>query len=315
MAGSEHEAQAGSPPEGEEFLLPEGVDPETLTSEDAVRDRLAALGSPNREDLTPAEREALHVERGDLLAELGLVERALRDYRDAVRLQHSSTARRRLADSYFAMGLPQKAYQAYKKALLASPQDPESHLHMAEFLRAMGRTAWAIEEYAAAAKLDPERSYYHLRLGEACLIMGRLKDAVDALRESVRLDARVAYHRFRLANALARNDDIAGAAAELEVAVALEPVDDYYLALLSVCYGMLRRHRDALRAMRMAARVRPKNHAYMWLLAECHSALEQPKEAAEEYDRAGILDAYDRDYVHRLQGRFLKAAEWEHPRR
>ncbi len=204
MAGSEHDAPTGPVPEGEETTLPEGIDPETLTSEEAVRDRLAALGSPDDENLTPQEREALHVERGDLLAEMGLVERALRDYREAIRLQQSNKARRRLADSYFAMGFPQKAYQAYKKALIANPQDPESHLHMAEFLRAMGRTAWAIEEYTAAAKLDPERSYYHLRLGEACLTMGRLAEAIAALRESVRLDSRTAYHRYRLANAIAR---------------------------------------------------------------------------------------------------------------
>ncbi len=77
---------------------------------------------------------------------------------------------------------------------------------------------------------------------------------------------------------------------------------------------MLKRGKEALRAMQMAARVRPKNRAYMWMLGECHTALDQPEEAAEQFERAGTLDAYDRDYVRRLQGRFLRSAEWEHPR-
>jgi len=260
-------------------------------------------------------RAEVYGQRGDAFYEAGLVDRAIEDYREAARLGRNAKWRRRVADSYFALGLPQQAYHAYKRAIRLDPKDPESHFFMGEFLRSMSRTFWAIEEFREALRLSgPDRPYYALKLGEACLAVGLMEDAVKALSLAARGKPGDSYYRFRLANALIRSGALADAVRQLEQAVRLSPCDDYYHALLAMAYKGSSRPHDALRAIRRAAEIRPKNRAYRHLVAEACQEAGLTTLSRRFRDLAGNLDEYDADYVDRLKNKVLGGAgEWNRP--
>jgi tetratricopeptide (TPR) repeat protein len=258
-------------------------------------------------------RAAEYGERGDALVEAGLIDRAIADYHEAASLGKTAKWRRRVADSYFAMGLPRKAFDAYKRALRLDPSDAESHFHMAEFLRTMRRTLLSIDEFREAVRLDPTRPYYALRLGEACLAVGMVDEAIAALAEATRQAPRDAYYRFRLANALVRSGALDAAIVELEAATRNAPCDDYYHALLAMAYRGAGRHEDALRVLRRAAEIRPMNRAYRYLIAEACRNVGLTTLADHFMQSAGRLDAYDTDYVSRLKRKVLASEEWRRP--
>jgi len=262
---------------------------------------------------TPQRRADAHGVRGDTLSEAGLVDRALADYEQAARLGKKAKWRRRVADAYFALGMPKQAYDAYKRAIRLDPADPESHFYLAEFLRVMGRTYWAIDEFREASRLAPDRGYYALRLGEASLAVGFVENAVDALRRAVRAKPRDAYFRFRLANALIRARSLSAAVRELKRATALAPCDDYYYALLAVACRAAGKSDEALAALLQAGRIRPKNHAYQYLVAEAYREAGLTSLADHYTALAGELDSYDADYVDRLRRKVLTGEEWRRP--
>jgi len=263
---------------------------------------------------TPDAEAEMHGAQGDLLAEIGLVERAIQDYRQAAELGKRAKWRRRVADSYLTMNLPRHAFRAYKEAIRLDPRDPESHFHMAEFLRTMGRTYLAIEEFREALRLAPDRAYYALRLGEAGLALNMLDDAVRALRRATRQDPRDAYYRFRLANAFIRAGALNDAIHQLEYAVRLAPCDDYYHALLAMGYRTVSRHDDSAHVLRRTIEIRPKNRAYHFLASEAYRDLGITTLAEHHGRLAGRLDGYDADYVDRLRNRFLSdREEWSRP--
>jgi tetratricopeptide (TPR) repeat protein len=252
-------------------------------------------------------------ERGDAFCEAGLIERAIADYHEAATLGKQAKWRRRVADSYFAVGLPRKAFEAYKRALRLDPNDAESHFHMAEFLHTMRRTRLAIDEFREAVRLAPERPYYALRLGEGCLALGMVKDAVAALSKATRQAPRDAYYRFRLANALVRAGSLDRAIVELEAATRNAPCDDYYHALLAMAYRGAARHEECLRVLRRAAEIRPANRAYRYLMGEACREVGLTTLSEHFLRSAGRLDAYDTDYVERLKRKVMANEEWRRP--
>lgn len=284
-----------------------GKSPGASDEEAILAEVLRRIGDEARDELEACAR------RGDVLSEWGLVERALFDYKRAAVLEKSSRWRRKIADSYFVMGLPQQAFRAYKTALSLDPADPESHFYLGEFLRAMGRTRWAIEEFLEAARLAPTRAYYFLRLGEACLAVGQLPESVRWLRQAVSIDGTDPYYRFRLANAFMRWGRIEPAIEQLQEAVAFAPCDDYYHALLAMAYWGTGRVSQSVSLLERAVEIRPKNSAYRFLLAEVYERAGLNTLARQQKQKAGRLGDYDRDYVHRLRNKVFADEEWQRP--
>jgi tetratricopeptide (TPR) repeat protein len=305
----------GEEPEDGALEAPDGDEREAQEAREITERYVHGLlaGIP-LQPTTIAGQADMHGEIGDALVAAGLVDRAIRDYKQAAELGHGGKWRRRVADAYHAMHLPRQAFQAYKQAIRLDPRDPESHFYMAEFLKTMGRTYLAIGEFKEALRLAPNRAYYALRLGEANLAVSVLNEAVAALRRATRCEPSDAYYRFRLANALLRSGHLGGAVRQLEHAVRLAPCDDYYHALLAMAYRVAGRYNDSMRVLERAIVIRPKNKAYRHLTSETCRDMGLTTLADYHAKAAGRLDLFDADYVDRLKTKFVgRHEEWSRP--
>lgn len=164
---------------------------------------------------------------GTALDERGRLDDAMREYREALRLDPSSAdAFVDLGAAHFRKGEVGEAIRLYQEAIRLAPSMAEAHTNLGVALASHGDLEGAARAHREAIRLAPGLVDAHANLGAVCFHLGRFEEAERAYREAVRLDPLRAQLRSRLGRLLARRGLLAEAIAEFERGIRLEVTPD-----------------------------------------------------------------------------------------
>jgi tetratricopeptide (TPR) repeat protein len=177
------------------------------TAEDANANTSAESPFANITDPNAALAE------GNRLFDEGQTDMAIEAFRQAIKLDPD------LAEAYFKLGIAysllehqfqqtgegenvpgemkgkpasqkafEKAVEAYKKYLAASPNDDNAHFNLARTYAKLNRDEEAEKEFTQAAKLKPDDSEYQTELGAVRIKLAKYAEAIPALKKAIDLD-------------------------------------------------------------------------------------------------------------------------------
>jgi len=121
-----------------------------------------------------------------------------------------SEAWRNVGDLYVDLLEPEKAREAYEKALKIDPNDAAAHLELGKLYLDRNNPDRAIPELSSALKLSPALDGVHSSLGRAYRAAGDLPSAVDILKRGVERNPSDQEARYVLGQtllSLGRNDE------------------------------------------------------------------------------------------------------------
>jgi tetratricopeptide (TPR) repeat protein len=183
-----------------------------------------------------------HLKRGETYRRRGDLDAALRDLREAARLD--STAPQpleRLGDVYRALGRDEEAAAEYRRFLALDDRAPGVLYKLALARYRQGTPAESLDPLRRAIGLDERLTEAHYLLGASLRALGRPEDAILALRRAVTVTPAFAPAREELAalyDELGRGRE---AIEQLEALAALEP--DRPERLVAVARAYARRGR------------------------------------------------------------------------
>lgn len=171
---------------------------------------------------------------GDLLADAGHTERAVRTYERALELDRShgpllrslGYARLRLRDQRGAMA-------AFRTAVGVRATDALAHVGLGIALAASGNEVAAADAYRAALAADPFEPLAHLNLGNVALRAARHAEAAQRYARALELDGTLAAAHFNLARARLATGEYAAAALSIRSGLDLEPTNEAAAAMLA----------------------------------------------------------------------------------
>jgi tetratricopeptide (TPR) repeat protein len=112
----------------------------------------------------------VHNNLGIVLQERGQHEKALAQFREAIRLDPRYPAPRiLLGSSLLALGRTNEARAALERAVKLAPQEPLARLQLAKVLERTGDWTGAVEQYRALKEAKPDEPEYVYALGSAYL--------------------------------------------------------------------------------------------------------------------------------------------------
>lgn len=239
-------------------------------------------------------------EMGDAFLLCGNVSQAIEQYRHAVQLD-PNTARRHndLADAYSLAGMPRRALSEYGKALRLGG-DAETFVGLGDLARQLRKTHVAVKEYWRAVNRNPHRAYYRYKLAMALFVTGDLDGARVQLEAAVDLAPKDAYYHFVLADFHQQGGAIDRAADHFELAVENAPLNEYYLVRLAAAYMSMGKAESAVSVLERAVKLRPRSGPYRVMLGQACLRAGWVDRAQTEIRSAPRLDAYDLDFIRRL---------------
>lgn len=237
----------------------------------------------------------LHDYLGATFAEQGETDRAIAEFREALRIRPDCVeALSDLGAALDGSGRTVEALEALEKAHRLRPTSPKVSLNLGGALVHAGRADEAIALYREAIRLQPAFANLHFGLGVALLLQRRVDeaiaaldravelrpqyaeafaaiggarvlqnrqdDAVDAYRRAVQLDPGHSAARIGLGLALARIGRLAEAVAQLQQAVARDPGNPETHHVLGAVLAAAGRPREASAEFEQVLRLRP-DHA------------------------------------------------------
>ncbi len=109
----------------------------------------------------------------------------------------------RLADTYSKVGEPDKAIEAYRKAIEANPAEAAYHNNLGNVYAHTGKIPEAAEEFKKAAEIDPtQASRYYFNYGVVMYNTGKMDEALEAFKKATEIDPDYADAYFLQAQAL-----------------------------------------------------------------------------------------------------------------
>ncbi len=151
---------------------------------------------------------------GDRLFDENQTEKAIQAYQQAIKLNPD------LAEAHFKLGIAyallemqyeqtgtvdpanpdarskprsqksfEKAVEAYKKWIAATPNDDVAHYNLARTYNKLNKDEEAEKEFRQAVKLKPEDSEYQTELGNILIKLAQYREAIAPLKKAVELDA------------------------------------------------------------------------------------------------------------------------------
>ncbi len=162
--------------------------------------------------------------RGQLKAEAGRNQEAIRDFDDAIR----ADPRRWRAIHNRGVLLAQsgefeKAFDDFDRTIKINPKHAKAYSNRAALFVVAGSLTPALKDYARAIELDPSLAVAHRGSGRACHLVGRLDEAINHYNAAVRLAPDDAYAAASRADLLTDLGRYADARAEYERAIELDP--------------------------------------------------------------------------------------------
>ena len=202
----------------------------SATPAEAARTRLLAEGGTRRVDgsaylgaLVPESAE-MHNILGSALADQGEFDRAIAEFREALRLEpDSASAHENLGLALASHQAPEEAVVHLRRSVQLDPGSGRAHYALAGILLAAGQYEGAIDELRASLRVTPDSVEIHDGLGIVLASQGKLDEAVDEFRASLRLRPTSAGAHNNLGMALASQGKLDAAIDEFHQALALQP--------------------------------------------------------------------------------------------
>jgi tetratricopeptide (TPR) repeat protein len=175
---------------------------------------------PELEDLGDTEL----VNKGMTLANLGLVDEGIRQYREGLKKDpRNAPAHYNLGNALAQKGFLGEAVIEYREAIKIDPDMTAARFNLGIALFRQGRTDEAIREYREVLRLHPESPDVYVNLGVAFHKRGLLNDAIKAYREAVRIRPSFAEAHYKLGISLFGSDLLDEAIAAFSKAVRIRP--------------------------------------------------------------------------------------------
>jgi Flp pilus assembly protein TadD len=163
---------------------------------------------------------------GTTLMEMGRLEEALAQHREAVRLAPGyAEAHGNMGADLQKLGRYGEAVEAYRISLSIKPELGVFRTNLGVALEGLGRNDEASAEFREALKLDPQDAKDHNALGDALTHTGQIEGAIVQYREAARLDQTSVTARSNLGYALFRAGRFDEAEAALRDALRIQPGD------------------------------------------------------------------------------------------
>lgn len=136
---------------------------------------------------------------------------------------HSGAALYGLGVACGALGMADKAVDAFTKAAQAGAECAELRLALGAAMAERGDAQGAIKQFRAAVTMDSDLGAAYAALGDTLILTGDLSNARVALEEALSIDASVPLARAALGRLLYEKRDAAGAAREFGRALESDP--------------------------------------------------------------------------------------------
>jgi len=173
------------------------------------------------------ERSAQAIGEGDFGAALRLLEKATREYPDAIRAWNSLAHVHRQRQDIAA------ARHAIERALALDPASVEAHVELGGIFYDEKKFAEAEKHFREAVRVKPDSAEAWFNLGLSLTSQRQLPGAVEALQKARALKPHLPEACIFLGQALAMSGQLAAAATELEQALKLSPSDQRAQTLLA----------------------------------------------------------------------------------
>jgi len=229
--------------------------------------------------------------KGVSLANLGLQDQAIREYREALRIKpDDAEAHYNLGIALADKGFPDEAIREYREALRIKPDNADAHTNLGAALADKGFPDEAIREYREALRIKPDYAEVHYNLGIALEAKGLVDEAIREYRDALRIKPDDAEAHYNLGNALEAKGLMDEAIREYRDALRIKPdnADAHYnLGAVFQGKGLLD---EAIREYRDVLRIKPDD-------AEVHYNLG----AVLQFQAKGLLDEVIREYREALR--------------
>ena len=199
-----------------------------------------------------------HLDLGVGLAEKGRTAEAMREVREALRLNGE------IAEAYLTLGLLLsdegrfgEAIISFREGLARHPNDAKGHLFLGIALHRLGSLDAAAEEFRAAARLQPELIETFNNLGIVYREQGKFDAAIEAYRQALATKPAFADAHNNLAIALYSSGRSGEALSELREALRLNPHSPEFHTNFGICLEGSSRIDEAMAEYREALRLNP----------------------------------------------------------
>ncbi|MBF0608313.1 MAG: tetratricopeptide repeat protein [Magnetococcales bacterium] len=128
-----------------------------------------------------------HVNKGASLSTLGLIDEAIAQYREAIRIKPDyATAHNNLGNALSAKGLIDEAIAQYREAIRIKPDYADAYYNLGIALYANGLIDEAIAQYREAIRIKPDLADAYYNLGNALKAKGLIDEAITAYENFIR---------------------------------------------------------------------------------------------------------------------------------
>jgi Flp pilus assembly protein TadD len=167
-----------------------------------------------------------HSNLGTALAELGKNDKAMEEFREALRIDPAfEPAHANLGLALFRDGKPAEARAELLDAISLNTRDSNAHCNLGRVLSALGQTNEAVDEFTRAVRINPYFAEAYSNLGTAFVELGKMDNATQEFREALSIDPGFEPAHCNLGMALYFDGRLAEAKTQLLDAISLNPSD------------------------------------------------------------------------------------------
>ena len=188
-----------------------------------------------------------------------------------------------------ATGRSAEAVQAFRRALVANPDDFEALLGLGGALGDAGESAAAESAFRRAIALQPSAFSAYNNLGAFYAHLGRYRDAAEMFRQASRLAPDSYWAWSNLGGVLSTVCDFKPSLEAFARALALRPNDSVAASNLGVTQLWMGRYDDAITSLELAARSNPNNYVIQTNLGDALRAAGKGADAGTYYARSLAL--------------------------
>ena len=163
----------------------------------------------------------------------------------------------RLGIFLFDKGLMDRSVREFESAVRLQPKTAKYHYWLGRGLYQMHQFPRSRNAFQAAVTLSPERFHFQFWLGQINYALGRFHDAAESFTAAQKIRPRHGPTLLRLASCYFHLGDYRKAARVLEHAIAREPTRLQLYTVLGVVYLASRNRAAALTAFRHAEQISP----------------------------------------------------------
>jgi tetratricopeptide (TPR) repeat protein len=191
-----------------------------------------------------------------------------------------------LGFNYYLLGRHQDALEAFKKAILLKPNDPDSYNSLGMAYKAAGFYPEAIEAYRKAVQIRPDFPRALNNLGVAYAETGRHREALDILESADRLKPNDSEIKNNLGVAYRNAGRYQDSIRSYQEALQLNPDDSEVYSNLGDAYYSLGNFPEALESFKQAIRLQPGSELSHYNLGVAYTALGDHQAAIDAYKEA-----------------------------